>query len=191
MTWGKSLLFGAALGIGVCLLASQAFPQVIRLASPLVRIPYTVDSVFIRYADDGSSKIDMYSTSYNDNRREISLSSSIPGNPFLTAIRRTLNATGFVLFHLRALFCANAETERAATAAIVSNGCVTGPVVGRETILDHPTVAVQFSGGDRTTLWQSPDLACFPLRVTHERRLPDGSFRLLFERRALKVTLNP
>ena len=101
---GKSLIVGAMLGIGVFVWASHAFPQALRLASPLVRIPYTVDSVFVRHASDGSSTVDIYSTSYNHNRTEIQLSSSVPGNPFVSAIRRVLDATGFVLFQSEGAF---------------------------------------------------------------------------------------
>src|SRR5215471_13915354 len=43
---GKSLLVGAVFVVGAFVWASQAFPQTLRLALPLVRIPYTVDSVF-------------------------------------------------------------------------------------------------------------------------------------------------
>ena len=39
-------------------------------------------------------------------------------------------------------------------------------------------------------MWQSPELGCFPLRFTREQQRPDGTFRLLMERRALKVTSN-
>jgi len=186
---GKSLIVGAMLGVGVFVWASQAFPQTLRLASPLVRIPYTVDSVFVRHASDGSSSVDIYSTSYNHNGTEIQLSSSVPGHPFATAIRRTLDATGFVLFHLRALFHPEAEqAESAANAVRVSNGCVDGSVVGRETILNYRTVAIQYvSAAESITLWMSPDLGCFPLRMTDEQR-HGNTFRQAIERRALKVT---
>jgi hypothetical protein len=189
---GQSLIVGTVLGVGAFVWISQAFPQTVRLASPLVRIPYTVDSVFIRHASDGSSTVDIYSTSYNHNRTEIQLSSSVPGHPFATAIRRTLDATGFVLFHLRAFFHPEAEqAESVANAIRVSNGCVDGPVVGRETILNYPAVAIQYAGAaDRRTLWMSPDLGCFPLKMTYEERRPDTTFRQVIERRALKVTSN-
>jgi hypothetical protein len=41
------------------------------------------------------------------------------------------------------------------------------------------------------TLWMSPNLGCFALRITLEARRPDGTFRLVSERRALRVKLNP
>jgi hypothetical protein len=70
--------------------------------------------------------------------------------------------------------------------------CLAGEVVGRETILNYPTAAVQVLLWDRrrTTLWMSPDLGCFALRITIEVRRPDGSFHLVNEKEALKVTLN-
>jgi hypothetical protein len=70
--------------------------------------------------------------------------------------------------------------------------CLAGEVVGRETILNYPTAAVQVLLWDRrrTTLWMSPDLGCFALRIRIEVRRPDGSFHLVNEKEALKVTLN-
>jgi hypothetical protein len=189
---GKTLIVGAVLAVLVCVWASQAFPQTLRLARPLVRVPYTVDSVFVRHPDGGSPSIDMYTTSYSHNGREIQLSSSLPGHPFATAIRRTLDATGFVLFQLRVIFHSDAEeAERDANAVRVRNGCVNGPVVGQETILDYPTVAIEYiTAINRTTVWMSPDLGCFPLRMTYDERRPDSTFRQVIERHTLKVTPN-
>jgi hypothetical protein len=57
----KSLFAGAALGAGFLLLiVTQALPH----TPPPVNIPYTVDSEFVRYADDGSPSVEMYLTSY-------------------------------------------------------------------------------------------------------------------------------
>ena len=67
MTRVKRVLMGAAVAFGVCVLAS------ITLVAPSARIPYTVDSGFVRYAKDGSSVVSMYATSYNHNSREIVL----------------------------------------------------------------------------------------------------------------------
>ncbi len=187
---GKLLVTGAVLGAAALVLViAQAHPG----SSP-ARIPYTVDSEFIRYANDGSSSIDMYGTSYNHNGREIMLSSWIPGHPFVSAIRRSLNGIGLILFDLSVSFRANAEREeRAATAARVKRGCVDGPVVGRDTLLNHPATAVQHPtlNGWRTTMWMAPDLGCFALRITTEDQRPDGTYRLVTEKRALKVNLNP
>jgi hypothetical protein len=73
----------------------------------------------------------------------------------------------------------------------VSNGCVDGPIVGRETILNYRTVAIQHaSAADRITLWMAPDLGCFPLKMTYDERRPEGTFRQVIDRRALKVTSN-
>jgi hypothetical protein len=134
----------------------------------------------------------MFSTSYSHNGHEVQLPSSLPGRPFASAIRRTLDATGFVLFHLRAFFHAEAErAEGAANAVRVSNGCVDGPIVGRETILNYRTVAIQHAGAnDRITLWMSPDLGCFPLKMTYDEWRPEGTFRQVIDRHALKVTSN-
>jgi hypothetical protein len=78
-------------------------------------------------------------------------------------------------------------------AAFLNTGCVYGPVVGHETILDHPTVAVQRRMDDRRRmmLWMAPDLGCFALRITIEEREPNGNSRLVLKKQATKVTMNP
>jgi len=176
-------------------LASQAFSQVITLVAPFARIPYTVDSAFVRYAKDGSSVVSMYATSYNHNSREIVLSSSMPGHPFATAIRRTLDATGSVLFHLTMPFRVTAgQRERAATSELVRNNCVSDArpltIVGQETILGFTTIATRSLDTDTRTIYLAPALGCFPLKVTVERLFPDGSIRTVVERDAVKVTSN-
>jgi hypothetical protein len=85
----KTLLAAAIVAVGALLFAvTQALSQ----TPPPVRIPYTVDSEFIRYGDDGSRAVELYSTSYpNQNGGETVLSRSIPGHPFGTAVGRTLD----------------------------------------------------------------------------------------------------
>jgi hypothetical protein len=219
----KRLLAAAVLGVGAFLLiVTQAFPQMFGLGAPPVKIPYTVDSEFVRYADDGSSTVDMYSTSYGLNGHEILLSRSFPGNPFGTVIGRTADATLPLLSRLISRLTIPAEelervrqhsphTIGAVTgcddwtclllehyffqrvAAGIGAGCLDGAVVGRETILSYPTAAVQLALGDqrRMTWWTAPDLGCFALRIMIEEKRPDGTFRLVSKKQALKVTLNP
>jgi hypothetical protein len=223
----KRLLAAAILGVGAFLLiVTQAFPQMFGLGVPPVKIPYTVDSEYIRFGDDGSwstqlHRVQMYSTSYNVNGREIILSRSLPGNPFGTALRRALDPIHSILSSLSNLtlpFVVNAELlEKVRRGARVITGCgdegcmtlaaegfprpaagaapvcVDGTVVGRETILNYPTVAVQLGSDDqrRLTLWMAPDLGCFALRITIEEKRPDGTFHLVSKKQALRVTLNP
>jgi hypothetical protein len=42
----------------------------------------------------------------------------------------------------------------------------------------------------RLTEWSAPDLGCVTLKSTTEKTFQDGSLRVAFERRALKVTMN-
>ena len=66
-------------------------------------------------------------------------------------------------------------------------------LVGQQTILNYPTTAIQprIGGSVRMTRWPAPDLGCFALRITTEEKRTDGSFRLVQEKRALSVNLNP
>jgi hypothetical protein len=73
-------------------------------------------------------------------------------------------------------------------------GCMDGPPVDRETILGYPTVAFQLPlDGNRVrrTFWMAPALGCFALKVSTEAQQPDGRFRLLNGKQAVKVRLNP
>jgi len=218
----KSLVAGAILAVGTLfLIVAQAFPQMFSLGSPPVKIPYTVDSEFVRYAEDGSSSIEMYSTSYSLNGHEILLSRSLPGNLLGTAIGRTLDATLPYWSRIMSRLTVDAEllekVRRAAAQAVtvtagcggkclvlehygfarasVGTGCLAGAIVGRETILNYPTVAVRpvwgWGNHQRMTLWMAPDLGCFALRIMIEEQRPDGTFRLVSKKQALRVTLNP
>jgi hypothetical protein len=37
------------------------------------------------------------------------------------------------------------------------------------------------------TIWMAPDLACFALRSVYEAEQPDGSFKVVAEKRAVRV----
>ncbi len=176
----KSLFAGAALGVGACVLLPMMLP-----------VLHTVDSVIIRYSNDGSPATREYITSHKHNNREIVLSSFRPGHNFESMIQGTLLTAGFVLFEITSPFRASERVEREKTAALVRNGCIEAPgpavVVDHETILGFRTVGTQWVTGDTTTVYRSPDLGCFPLKVTTKRLLPDGSVQTLVDRQALSV----
>jgi hypothetical protein len=197
----------AAVGIGVFLLAvTVALPQTLRLVSPSVRPPYTVDSDVVRYKADGTSSLEVSIGSYNSNGSEVVVYEATPS--LVTALRLGLQTVGWLLLPLQVspemlekdksvargsigldhyrLCCAGSGP------ALLKNGCVIGPVVGRETILDHPTVAIQhIDDRRRHTLWMAPDLGCFALRITAEERRPDGAFHLVRKKQATKISVNP
>jgi len=205
----KSLVAAAILAVGALfLVVTLAIPQTHRLISPPVRIPYIVDSEVVRYRDDGTSSVEVSLGSYNNNGRETILYEISPS--FLTGIRLALNEVGLVVGRLTLPFVVSPELLKKAestafvsagfeqyrcgnAAALLGAGCVDGPVISHETILGHPTVAVQpnFSDSQRVTLWMAPDLGCFALRITREEKRPDGTFRLVIRKQAIKVTLNP
>ena len=78
-------------------------------------------------------------------------------------------------------------------AADTDTGCVAGTVVGRETLLNYTTAAVQLFLNDQRRMiwWMAPDLGCFALRITIEEQRLDGTFRPVSKKQALRVTLNP
>jgi hypothetical protein len=70
-----------------------------------------------------------------------------------------------------------------------TTACIEGVVVGHDTILNYPVAAVRYRWTEhgRMTLWMTPDLGCFALRSTYEIEVRDGSFRLVAEKRAVKL----
>jgi hypothetical protein len=224
----KALPAAAMIGIGAFLwVVTQALSQ----TPPPVHIPYTVDSEYIRYGDDGSPVIEMLSTSYTgSNGGEILISRSIPGHLLGTAAARTLAARTldavlpawqrmilpFVVApkdieRFKEMRQSGVQTVGVISgcadwtclvinhwgfrkpAAGTSTACVEGTVLGSETILNHPTTAIQRSLGPqgRITMWMAPDLGCFALRITSETMRPDGSFHIWQTKQATKVTMNP
>jgi hypothetical protein len=206
--WYLAAVLGAA---AILLVVAQARP-----GAPPVPIPYLVDSEFVRYAKDGSSSIEMKTTSYAIDGAEILRSRSMPGHPFGTGLGRTLDAVVPIWSRLMASLTVDAGTlEKVRRAAHRSVGviagcdtsclmlehygfarapgpgasCIDGTVVGQDSILGHPVVAVRprWGAGARMTLWMASDLGCFALGISVEEKLPDGTFRLVSEKRALRV----
>jgi hypothetical protein len=89
----KSLWAAAVVGIAFLVVITQAVPQTLKLISPPAPAPYTVDSAYIRYADDGRQTVEMLSTSYtNQDGGEVVLERTIPDHLLGTAVGRTLDA---------------------------------------------------------------------------------------------------
>src|SRR5579863_1277668 len=211
--WRKGFVAAAVLAAAaILLIATQASPQ------PVAPIPWTVDSEFIRYADDGSSSIAMYTTSYQSGTNEILVSRYMPGSPFKTALAEAADIIMPIHSRLARRFMVDPKvSERVQRASAHSvgfisgcdssaclvldhfgypksaTGCIEGEIVDRATILNYPTEAVRerWTEHGRMTIWMAPALGCFALKVTQEVERPDGTFRLVRAKQALKVTLNP
>jgi hypothetical protein len=169
------------------------------------------------YADDGSSSIEMYSTSYSVDGNETIWSRSIPGNPFKTALGTIIDIALPIHNRVMPPLMLNAQQiermkrARAENFGIITGcgpqcltlehffspkavpGCIAGAVAGREKILNDPTAAVRQRWTDhgRMTLWTASDLGCFALRVTYEEERAGGDFHLVAAKQAVKVTVNP
>lgn len=64
-------------------------------------------------------------------------------------------------------------------------------VISKDTLLNYATTVSQYEFKDeRFTQWLAPGLDCFSLRSTTEKALADGAFRLVSERRVIKVATN-
>jgi hypothetical protein len=214
------LAVGVVAAGALVLVVIQAVSQTLGSVAPPAQVSFVVESEFVQYADDGSRVVAMHATSYSQDGREVLLSRTLPGNPIGTAIARTFDA-GLFRTALRPHLTPEMEERIKAARAdpnhitlytgcdrptcwITSHygfggigdartGCAQAGVVGHDTILSYPTVAAQRALGDskRMTLWMAPDLGCFALRVGLEERGPDGAFRVVSGKQALKVTWNP
>jgi hypothetical protein len=195
------LAFGLV-GVAAALLAATAaFPQVGRMLSS-EPIPYSVDSEFVMFPGDREPRPYMTLTSYSSNGKEVVLTWSMPDHPFAAPIHRVLGGM-ITLVHgspnetsdaTAIVGCGHAcfgmASESLGPAAqLLRNGCVTGTVVGRETILGHATVGVQrpLEGGSRGTFWLAPDLGCHALRTSIEWPAADGRYQRTREKRALRI----
>ncbi len=220
----KALLLAAILIAGIFLFAAA---QALSQTPPPVHVPFTVDSEYLLYGDDGSPTLAMTSTSYTaPPGQEVLLSRSIPGQPIGTALGRALDAALPVWQHMILPFVVTSRKDielyrkmrqsqfqqvvvipgcadwtcmviqhfgfRKPAGGLGTTACLEGAVVGSETILNHPTTAVQLPmRPNRMTLWLAPDMGCFALRITSETMRPDGSFRVWQMKQAVKVTMNP
>jgi hypothetical protein len=201
----KAVLGGIALVAGALLcVVTLALSQTLTLSPP----PYTVESKCVRFADERGHAAEMILTSYNDKGSEIVLSRSLPGNLFGTVATRVTDAASSLitrftwpLFKPKQLEIIKTQSGVSvgfqdwylgSAAEILEHGCVNGPVVGQEKILNYPTTAIEYRHDDhfKFTVWRAPGLGCFALRVTDEERQDDGTYRLVREKRALHVTLN-
>ena len=174
--------FGAA---AFLLVLTQAFPQTVKLR-PASSIPYTVDSEVIVYPDDGSRERVLDTTSYTLNGNEVVLSQTIPDHPLQTFFLNFHQSMSSIFQDLHGLFGGHTEDHPK-----LDPGCAAGPSAPHQTMLSYDTVKVQREGnGRRAQTWLAPGLGCFPMRQILERQRIDGAYRVVMERRAVKVTVN-
>jgi len=180
--------------LALVVFVNKAVPQV-RKNFLLLHVPFTVDSEFLRYADDESSSVEMYTTSFTHDGYEVQLSRSFPDQPFRTALSQVVDWIGLLVFDVSLPFSKGSGKHERARAEFIKNGCAaSGQIVSPgEAILGYRTVAVHFNVPDnqRGTLWMAPDLSCFGLKFTIETKRPDGTFHLARARRAVRINLLP
>ena len=180
--------------------------------------PYTVDSEIILHPGtpgcpncwmEGPKHALM--TSYNQAGSEVLLSWSAPDDPlgavFWTA--KLMVSDVIERFKHRFLLEPDPEAEDHAVVywavgqsrvlaervPLVNSGCRPlsrqGQVVGQDFLLNYPTIVSEYHYWKmRVTLWMAPPLSCFALRATVEAEQADGSWTVVSEKKALKVTVN-
>jgi hypothetical protein len=184
------------------------------------RPPYVVDSEITLHWDTpgwmnigypGPKTAQM--TSYNERGTEVLLSWSSPDHPFEAAVWSAELAWGNVVGKITRQFLLSddvkAERELQAVVhvavgeafdigdrnVLLKSGCRPpgrrGEVIGQEVLLNYPTVVARHDYYKRRMiLWMAPELSCFALRVKVEDEQPDGSWKLVSDKKAVKVTVN-
>jgi len=150
-------------------------------------------------------------TSYNTSGSEVLLSWSAPSERLVaafwaarSAIARTIDRVARSIplapeleapDSYAVVYMAATQTQTLGVREdLVNSGCRPserrGEVLGQEVILDYPTVMARYgSGGSRIFVWMAPKLSCFALRARVEVEQQDGSWTLVSEKKALKVTV--
>jgi hypothetical protein len=155
-------------------------------------------------------------TSYSQAGSEVILSASFPNQTLKSLVGQIFLAFWGMGDRLKRRFMPASEEETEAFAvvypssprsdmvlvlgrrdALMNSGCQTGyegaKVVGNGVILNYSVTAVQrteSSGRQMVTLWMAPELSCFALRATVHARQQDGTWKLISDKQALKVTVN-
>jgi len=153
-------------------------------------------------------------TSYNQDGREVIAAASFPDHPLKSIMGNMfLSFFGGANRFTQALKLSADESADAFAVvdpstprntlvvgqreALLSSGCQTmdagSKVVGQEVILNYPVIGVQqpHDGGMRMlTLWMAPELDCFSLRTTIHAKQSHGTWKLISEKQARRVTLN-
>jgi hypothetical protein len=209
----KFLVASAAVLAVVFLLANiPTFPEKVS------RPPYTVDSEIILHPGTqgcpncwtGGPKHALM-TSYNQAGSEVLLSWSAPGNPLGAVFWAAKLTVDNMVEKLNRRFLLEADREAADHAVVywtvgqtrilgeraplVNSGCRPlsrqGEVLGQDVLLNFRTIVDQYDyWKTKVTLWMASQLSCFALRATVEVQQADGTWSLVSEKKALKVTVN-
>jgi hypothetical protein len=179
----------AALGVFLLVL-TKAAPVVLSASAGAQNARLIVETENSYYAEDGSSSVNIYSASYDKEGKEIPLSRSVPNDRLGTLVVQAGDLLGILHLALIQQLHIPFEHHSDDFSVLVPAGCAIEPVA-RETIVNYPTVAISRTRGDgrRQTVWMAPDLGCFALKYTSEDKQPDGTFRLVQRKEALKVSM--
>ena len=175
----------------------QVAPRTVRMASPGFRIPFYVESIFERFAEDGSVEYRSRMTAFPYGGIDFNMSVvEESGNPILNAFQGVASSirNQFVLAVPSLVLPKQPPmAEPAWFAGFVRSGCSEGRrVVGHETIAGYPTTILQSeTPRGRLRIWMAPDLSCYSLRLTDEIEEADGRYRLRLRKNGVKVTTNP
>jgi hypothetical protein len=174
----------------------QVAPRTIRLASSGYHIPFYVESVFERFARDGSVEYRSLRTSFPYAGIPYNMSVIEAHKSWLDPLRRIgFSIRTQIVLAMPSLVIPKQPPmqEPAWFAGYVRSGCSErATVIGHETIAGHETTVIQTGApGNRVKAWLAPDLECFALKMTFEVLAPDGTYQLQTRSEALEVVMNP
>jgi hypothetical protein len=178
-TFWLLLAMASVLALAAFTLTAQNLPRVTAWTEPLSKMPRYVNQ-FTEYSE-GQIR-DQYSvTILQSERGELVIAENWPKHPVRGAIRQAVDAVAVLFYLIR---------PHGVLAAPILGECRAGghSIAGNQTILGFQTTGYQENSPNRRiTTWLAPELSCFPLAVTMEKRRPDGSLILDFERHTVAI----
>jgi hypothetical protein len=172
----------------------QVYPRIAVMASPGFRIPYYVESTFELFGPNGSIQRRHLVTSFPYGGNDINMAVIQLHNSPLDHLREIVASlrTRLILAMPSTILPKHPPmTEPAWHVEYVRSGCSSRPtVIGHEAIAGYDTTVVQNAfPAHRFTFWFAPELGCAALKQTYEVRQPDGAFRMLTRKEAVRVTI--
>jgi hypothetical protein len=193
----RRLAFATMTAAALLFAIIQVSPRTISMASPGFRIPFYVEFEFERYADDGSAPHQSRITSFPYGGHEIVMSVTESGDSLLNTVRGIASSVRNQFILAIPSFVLPKQLPMAEPdwfAGFVRSGCSEGrTMIGHEIIAGHMTTVLESSAPTdyRIKVWMAQDLACFALKLTHEVKDANSTYRLKIRKEAVTVTMNP
>jgi hypothetical protein len=180
---------GLAIAAAVFLISILAFSQTSKIMSGFAGVTFTVDIERTFYKD--GTVTHTLETCYQFG----GMLMRVAKMPCFSKSRNLIDAVEFITLEIAPSVLLRPKTPREAadSQSYIRAGCIQSgeTVMGYESVAGYPTVKILSdaspAGRRRVTVWDAPDLGCFPLRMTIEEASPGGKIQLRQHYDALAV----